>query len=141
MKLIAFVALAFAVHGFVAPRLLLAVRAEPDSFLIVAVSIALVTAGDGALAFDVPVALAAFVAGLALSLRDEAAEARREVLGFRDLFAVRFVVAVGSLVDPAQLPGNLAWVGLALVLTKGLCPPHWRTLRAFRRAPLSSASA
>ncbi len=121
-----------------APRLLRAVRAEPDSFLIVAVSIALVTAGVGALAFDVPVALAAFVAALALSLRDEAAEARREVLAFRELFAVLFFVAVGSLVDPAQLPGNLAWVGLALVLTKGLLSATLAHPRARCGAPRSA---
>lgn len=120
-KLAGFVAFAFFVHLVLAPRLLRRVRREPDTFLIVAVSLALVTAGVGALAFDVPIALAAFVAGLALGLRDEAKEARREVLPFRDLFAVLFFVAVGSLVDPALLPENAAWFAgaLALVAAKG----------------------
>ena len=120
-KLAAFVAFAFVVHVLIAPILLRRVQPQPDTFLVVAVSIALVTAGVGALAFDVPVALAAFVAGLALSLREEAREARREILPFRDLFAVLFFVAVGSLVDPGLLPPNLAWfaLALALVIVKG----------------------
>ena len=120
-KLAGFVALAFVVNVLLAPILLRRVQPQPDTFLIVAVSIALVTAGVGALLFEVPVALAAFVAGLALSLRDEAKEARREILPFRDLFAVLFFVAVGSLVDPTLLPANLAWFALAigLILVKG----------------------
>ena len=70
----------------------------------------------GHVAFGVPLALAAFVAGVALGTRPEAAEARREVLPFRDLFAVMFFVAVGTLVDPAALGANLVWLGLALAL-------------------------
>jgi CPA2 family monovalent cation:H+ antiporter-2 len=121
VKLIGFVAFAFAVHLFLVPLLLRRVQPQPDTFLVVAVSIALVTAGIGALVFDVPVALAAFVAGLALGLREEAKEARREILPFRDLFAVLFFVAVGSLVDPGLLPANLGWfaLALALVVVKG----------------------
>jgi len=122
VKLAAFVLFAFVVHLVIAPSLLRRVRREPDTFLIVAVSLALVTAGVGALVFDVPIALAAFVAGLALGLREEAKEARREVLPFRDLFAVLFFVAVGSLVDPLLLPANFGWfaAALALVVAKGL---------------------
>ena len=122
VKLAAFVLFAFVVHLVIAPSLLRRVRREPDTFLIVAVSLALVTAGVGALVFDVPLALAAFVAGLALGLREEAKEARREVLPFRDLFAVLFFVAVGSLVDPLLLPANFGWfaAALALVVAKGV---------------------
>ena len=121
-KAVLFVALAAAVQDLVVPRVLRAVRGEQDTFLIVAVSAALATAGIGAAVFGVPLALGAFVAGLFLSVRAEAQEARREVLPFRDLFAVLFFVAIGTLVDPAAIlrePGWLAVI-LALVVLKVL---------------------
>jgi len=116
LRLIAFAALASLAHVFVVPRLLAAVRGEGDTFLIASVSVALVTAALGAVVFGVPVALAAFVAGLALSADPKAQEARREVLPFRDLFAVLFFVAIGTLVDPAAIAANWLWFGLALGL-------------------------
>jgi CPA2 family monovalent cation:H+ antiporter-2 len=103
VRLAAFAAVAVALHAVVVPWLLRALRDQPDIFIIVAVSVALATAGLGSVAFGVPLALASFVAGLVLSLSPEAAEARREILPFRDLFAVLFFVAVGSLVDPTTL--------------------------------------
>jgi monovalent cation:H+ antiporter-2, CPA2 family len=116
LRLVAFAALASLAHVFVVPRLLAAVRGEGDTFLIASVSVALVTAALGAVVFGVPVALAAFVAGLALSADPKAQEARREVLPFRDLFAVLFFVAIGTLVDPAAIAANWLWFGLALAL-------------------------
>ena len=118
----AFVALAATVQDWVVPRLLRTVREEPDTFLIVAVSAALVTAGVGATLFGVPLALAAFISGLFLSVRVEAQEARREVLPFRDLFAVMFFVAIGTLVDPSAILREPGWLALVLVLvvTKSL---------------------
>jgi len=84
--------------------------------------VALANAGIGAVVFGVPVALAAFVAGLLLSMRPEAQEARREVLPFRDLFAVLFFVAVGTLVDPAAVAREPGWllVFVGLVALKAL---------------------
>lgn len=116
----AFVALATVVQGWLVPRLLAAVKDQPDSFLILAVSAALATAGVGAVIFSVPVALAAFVAGVLFSIRPIAQEARREVLPFRDLFAVMFFVAIGTLVDPRAVAAEPGWllVFLALVLLK-----------------------
>jgi len=113
-KVIAFVGLAAVVQLVVMPWLLAQVRDQPDIFIIVAVSVALTNAGLGAVVFGVPVALAAFVAGLLLSMRPEAQDARREVLPFRDLFAVMFFVAIGTLVDPASL-GREAGVLLVVV--------------------------
>ena len=115
-KVIAFVAFAAAAQLFVLPWLLARVREQPDIFLIVAVSVALTTAGVGAMLFGVPAALAAFVAGLLLSIRPEAQEARREVLPFRDLFAVMFFVAIGTLVEPATVLTELATLGVVLLL-------------------------
>lgn len=116
LRLALFAILASLVHVFVVPRILAAVRAEGDTFLIVAVSVAIVTAAVGAVFFGVPVALAAFVAGLALSADAKAQEARREVLPFRDLFAVLFFVAIGTLVDPAAIATSWTWFLLALGL-------------------------
>ena len=116
----AFVALATMMQGWLVPRLLAAVKDQPDSFLILAVSAALATAGVGAVIFSVPVALAAFVAGVLFSIRPIAQEARREVLPFRDLFAVMFFVAIGTLVDPRAVAAEPGWlvVFLGLVVLK-----------------------
>jgi CPA2 family monovalent cation:H+ antiporter-2 len=116
LRLAAFAALATGAHVYLVPRLLAAVRGEGDTFLLTAVSVALVTAAVGAVVFGVPVALAAFVAGLALSADPKAQEARREVLPFRDVFAVLFFVAIGTLVDPRAIATNWIWFALALGL-------------------------
>jgi CPA2 family monovalent cation:H+ antiporter-2 len=98
------------------PRLLRALRADPDLFLMLSVASGLAIAGVGAVVFGVPLALAAFVAGLGLSEGPDAAEARRRLLPFRDLFAVMFFVAIGTLVDPRAVPDALAWTGVVLGL-------------------------
>jgi CPA2 family monovalent cation:H+ antiporter-2 len=116
LRLGLFAALASLGQVFLVPRILSAVRAEGDTFLIVAVSVAIVTAAVGAVFFGVPVALAAFVAGLALSADAKAQEARREVLPFCDVFAVLFFVAIGTLVDPAAISASWQWFVLALAL-------------------------
>ncbi len=43
-----------------------------------------------------------------------AAEARRRIVPFRDLFAVLFFVLLGSLIDPSALPRALPWIGFLL---------------------------
>jgi CPA2 family monovalent cation:H+ antiporter-2 len=115
-KAIAFIGFAAVAQLVVMPWLLARVREQPDLFLIVAVSVALANAGVGAVVFGVPVALAAFVAGLLLSMRPEAQEARREVLPFRDLFAVMFFVAIGTLVEPATVVAEVGVLGVVLLL-------------------------
>jgi CPA2 family monovalent cation:H+ antiporter-2 len=115
-KAIAFVGFAAVAQLVLMPWLLARVREQPDIFLIAAVSVALANAGIGAVVFGVPVALAAFVAGLLLSIRPEAQDARREVLPFRDLFAVMFFVAIGTLVEPATVLTEAGVLGLVLLL-------------------------
>ncbi len=115
-KALGFLILAAIAQTRVLPWILARVQDQPDSFLIVAVSAALAAAGIGGVVFGVPVALAAFVAGLFFSLRPEAQAARREVLPFRDLFAVMFFVAIGSLVDPAAVASEPGWLVLMLGL-------------------------
>ncbi len=100
----------------VVPFVLRALRGQSDFFLVVSVASGLTLAGLGSAVFGVPLALAAFVGGLAITDSHEAAEARRRLLPFRDLFAVLFFVAIGTLVDPGELSRSLGWLGLLLGL-------------------------
>jgi CPA2 family monovalent cation:H+ antiporter-2 len=70
----------------------------------------------GAAVFGVPLALAAFVGGLAVTESHEAAEARRRLRPFRDVFAVLFFVAIGTLIDPSRLGAAAPWILLLLAL-------------------------
>ena len=103
------------------PALLRRLRQEHDLFLISSVATALALAGVGALVFGIPLALAAFISGLAITESREATEARERLLPFRDVFAVLFFVAIGALIDPGALLKGLGWLGLLvglLVVTK-----------------------
>jgi CPA2 family monovalent cation:H+ antiporter-2 len=116
--LLAFVALAFGA-AWLLPRLLRAVHDEKDIFLVVTIGAGLAVAGLGGIVFQIPMALAAFIAGLAISESHEAAEARRRILPFRDLFAILFFVSIGSLINPSVLPDALPWLGVVLLLLIG----------------------
>lgn len=97
------------------PRVLRAVRWEKDLFLIYSVSFGLVLAALGTVVFGIPMALAGFVAGLAINQSRDTEEVRKAILPFRDLFAVLFFVVIGTLIEPTQL--SKAWPFAALVLT------------------------
>jgi monovalent cation:H+ antiporter-2, CPA2 family len=116
--LVAFVVLAVAVARIL-PIVLRALRSEHDLFLMVSVASGLALAGLGSAAFGVPLALAAFVGGLAVTESPEAAEARRRLLPFRDLFAVLFFVAIGTLIEPGAVIRGLGWLVLFLGLIVG----------------------
>jgi CPA2 family monovalent cation:H+ antiporter-2 len=111
---------AFAVVAIVTalllPRVLRRVREQPDLFLLLSVGSGLAIAGIGSVAFHVPLALAAFIGGLVITEDPVSREARRQLLPFRDLFAVLFFVAVGALIDPAELTAGLGWLALFLAL-------------------------
>jgi CPA2 family monovalent cation:H+ antiporter-2 len=109
----AFVALAVAT-AWLLPRVLHLMTSEHDLFLIVSVASGLAIAGAGGVFFGVPMALAAFVAGLTISESHAADEARRRLLPFRDLFAVLFFVSIGSLIDPEELGRGLGWLAMLL---------------------------
>jgi CPA2 family monovalent cation:H+ antiporter-2 len=113
--LIAFAVLAV-VAGLVLARVLRRLRPEHDLFLIVSVATGLALAGAGAVIAGIPLALAAFVAGLAIAESPESAEARRRLLPFRDVFAVLFFVAIGTLIDPNAFGKGLGWLVLLVVL-------------------------
>ena len=129
-----YIVLVVAVTALV-PRLLRALRQEHDLFLIFSVASALALAGVGAAVFGIPLALAAFVSGLALTESREAAEARERLLPFRDLFAVLFFVAMGALIDPGALRNGLRWLAalLALLILTKLVPVY--LLARFGRLP------
>jgi CPA2 family monovalent cation:H+ antiporter-2 len=114
LGLVGFVLLALA-FAWLLPRVLAAVRRQPDLFLIVSVASGLAVAGIGSVAFGVPLALAAFVAGLPIGETPASAEARRVLLPFRDLFAVLFFVAIGMLIDPEALIRGLPWLAFLLI--------------------------
>jgi monovalent cation:H+ antiporter-2, CPA2 family len=115
LGMIGFAALAVLVAR-VLPRVLAGMRREPDLFLAVSVATGLAIAGAGALLTGIPLALAAFVAGLTISEGPVAAEARRRLLPFRDLFAIFFFVSIGTLIDPSALGRGLGWLVLCLAL-------------------------
>ena len=121
------------VFAWLLPRVLSRLHAEHDLFLLVSVGSGLGLAGLGATAFGVPLGLAAFVAGLAVGESPAAAEARRRILPFRDLFAVVFFVLLGSLIDPARLMAGASWVAFALVaVVAGKALPTWVLARLLR---------
>jgi CPA2 family monovalent cation:H+ antiporter-2 len=113
--LAAYVAIAVAA-AWLLPRVLRGLRADHDLFLIVSVASGLAIAGIGSIVAGMPLALAAFVAGLAITESTDAAEARRRLLPFRDLLAVLFFVAIGSLIDPSALARGAGWVVFIVAL-------------------------
>jgi CPA2 family monovalent cation:H+ antiporter-2 len=104
------------VTALLLPRILRQVRQQPDLFLLLSVGSGLVIAGAGAVVFGVPLALAAFIGGLVITEDPVSREARRQLLPFRDLFAVLFFVAVGALIDPGDLAAGASWLALFLGL-------------------------
>jgi CPA2 family monovalent cation:H+ antiporter-2 len=112
------VAFAFAavLAGLVLAQVLRRLRGEHDLFLIVSVATGLALAGAGAVIAGIPLALAAFVAGLAVVETPDSAEARRRLLPFRDVFAVLFFVAIGTLIDPEAFGRGLGWLALIVGL-------------------------
>ncbi|MGH7862298.1 MAG: cation:proton antiporter, partial [Candidatus Dormibacteraceae bacterium] len=95
--LVGFVALAFG-GAWVLPRVLRRLTSQDDLFLILSLASGLVLAGIGSEIAGIPIALAAFIAGLAISESEPAAEARRRLLPFREVFAVLFFVLIGALI-------------------------------------------
>ena len=106
---VAFAAIS-AATAFVLPWLLRRLQADHDLFLLVSVASGLLVAGVGSRFFGIPLALAAFVAGLAITESPISAEARQRLLPFRDLFAVMFFVALGTVIDPTNFIQSLPWL-------------------------------
>ena len=113
--LVLFGAVAF-VASRILPIVLRAVRWDKDFFLIYSVSFGLVLASLGTVVFDIPMALAGFVAGLAINNSRDSDEVRKAILPFRDLFAVLFFVVIGTLIQPALLSNSWRFALLILGL-------------------------
>jgi CPA2 family monovalent cation:H+ antiporter-2 len=115
LGLVAFAALAIA-SARLLPYALAGLRSQPDLFLAVSVAAGLTVAGAGALFTGIPLALAAFIAGVSITEGPVSKEARRRLLPFRDLFAIFFFVAIGTLIDPGALGRGLGWLAVCLGL-------------------------
>ena len=113
--LIGFGLLAY-VASKILPLILQKVRWEKDLFLIYSVSTGLVLAALGTVVFGIPMALAGFVAGLAINQSKDTEEVRKAILPFRDLFAVLFFVVIGSLIQPSELANSWRFAALVLIL-------------------------
>jgi CPA2 family monovalent cation:H+ antiporter-2 len=98
------------------PRILRRVEDQADLFLLFSIAAGLSLAAVGDRVFGIPLALAAFVGGLAIGEGHLTKTARERLLPFRDVFAVLFFVAVGSLIDPGSIPESIAWIVLVLAL-------------------------
>ncbi|MEY4290510.1 MAG: hypothetical protein RL130_452 [Actinomycetota bacterium] len=98
------------------PFLLRTIRWESDLFLIYSVAIGLSIAAIGTVIFGIPMALASFVAGLAINQSTDTDDVRKAVLPFRDLFQVLFFVVIGSLVQPSLIAEALPFAAVLLTV-------------------------
>ena len=113
--ILGFVAVAY-FAAKVMPVILKLVRWEKDLFLIFSVSIGLALAALGTVVFGIPMALAGFVAGLAINQSRDTDEVRKAILPFRDLFAVLFFVIIGSLIEADKFSSALQFALLIIAL-------------------------
>ena len=127
--MLAFIALA-AAAAVVLPWALRRLRTDHDLFLLLSIGGGLLIAGVGSRFLGVPLALAAFVAGLAITESEEAGEARQRLLPFRDVFAVMFFVSLGTVIDPSALGGALPWLALIVgLVVAAKVVPAWALAR------------
>jgi CPA2 family monovalent cation:H+ antiporter-2 len=113
--LIGFIILAL-IASRLLPYLLRIVRWESDLFLIYSVAIGLSIAALGTVLFDIPMALASFVAGLTINQSRDTDNVRKAVLPFKDLFQVLFFVVIGSLVDPDLIVESLPFAAILIAM-------------------------
>lgn len=103
------------------PAVLKRIRWETDIFMLYSVGSGLFIAAIGSEIFGIPMALASFVAGLAMTQNNDTDQVRRSLTPFRDLFQVLFFVVIGSLISPSEIlgavPFTLLLFGL-LILVK-----------------------
>jgi CPA2 family monovalent cation:H+ antiporter-2 len=86
-----------------------------ELFLLAIAVIALGTAAAAG-AVGIPLALGAFLAGLAVSESERSHHVLGEILPARDVFAVLFFVSIGMLIDPAELADGWHIALIAFVL-------------------------
>lgn len=104
------------VYGRVIHYTLKYIRQDKDLFLIFSFGSGLALAGLGSIVFNIPIALAAFVSGLAINRTKDTEELRRLLLPFRDIFAVLFFVVIGTLIIPSQFIEALPFLLILVIL-------------------------
>lgn len=114
-QLFAFVVISYLLARLI-PIILKLVRWESDLFLIFSVAIGLTIAALGTVAFHIPMALASFVAGIAMNQSNDSNDVRKALLPFRDLFSVLFFVVIGSLIAPQKLIEALPFAAIFITL-------------------------
>ena len=87
-----------------------------ELFTLAVLVIALGIAATAAKLFGASMALGAFLAGMVVGQSELSSRAASEVLPMRDAFAVLFFVAMGMLLDPAQLAPNAGLVAATLAI-------------------------
>ena len=121
-KIIAFVLLMWVVGRRVIPEILhyTALTGQRELFRLSVLAVALGVAYGAATLFGVSFALGAFVAGMVMAGSTLSAQATKDVLPFRDAFAVLFFVSVGMLFNPAIMVTHplpvLATIAVILVV-------------------------
>jgi monovalent cation:H+ antiporter-2, CPA2 family len=115
LGLFGFVLTAYLASKFL-PYVLRIIRWEQDLFLIYSVAFGLFIAALGTVLFNIPMALASFVAGLAINQSRDTDDVRKAVLPFRDLFQVLFFVVIGTLVQPNLILKALPFAAVLLSL-------------------------
>jgi CPA2 family monovalent cation:H+ antiporter-2 len=118
-----------AVMLIVGPRVIPALLAWTEShggrelFILAVCTIALGIAFLAAELLDVPIAIAAFLAGVVVNQADLSHRAMERTRPLQDIFAVLFFVSVGMLVDPMSFlrdPARIGAVVALVVLGKGM---------------------
>ncbi|MFD3163855.1 cation:proton antiporter [Herpetosiphon sp. NSE202] len=118
LKTTIFVVLILFVGGRFLPWLLtwISHSRSRELFILASVAVALGTAFAATAAFEVSLALGAFLAGVVLGESDLSHQIGDEVLPFREIFAVIFFVSVGMLVNPLYVWNNIGQVIALTVL-------------------------
>ena len=87
-----------------------------ELFTLTVLVLALGIAVGSATLFGASMALGAFLAGMVVGQSEFSSRAASEALPMRDAFAVLFFVAMGMLLDPAQLAANAGLTALTLAV-------------------------
>ena len=87
-----------------------------ELFTLTVLVLALGIAVGSATLFGASMALGAFLAGMVVGQSEFSSRAASEALPMRDAFAVLFFVAIGMLLDPAQLAANAGLTALTLAV-------------------------
>jgi CPA2 family monovalent cation:H+ antiporter-2 len=125
--------LAVVVFARVLPAFLRVFIDNEEAFLLISFATAITLAGLGAMVFAVPVALAAFLAGLAIRESEETRELHRRLVPFRSVFAVFFFVSIGFFFDSTRIFAAAPIVALLIGCVVGVkCIFVWAVARTTR---------